>query len=231
MNQNDTLVQYELISKLLAAKPDENEKFEAFKRLVEDDFKRFADEESSLAEEASALQQLQRVQKHLEEIVASPHLFTKRSIAVGGGFSSGKSAFVNSFITRPDVQMPVDVTPSTAIPSFVVSSSDVSIKGHSHKGATVDIDSEIYRRLTHDFIESFSFNLKEIMPYMAVEVPLREGFESICLIDTPGYNPAGGNTDEDKITAIEFLRSCLKTPCGPPQGSSKRSVRRAFFIG
>ena len=26
------------------------------------------------------------------------------------------------------------------------------------------------------------------------------------------------------------LRSCLKTPCGPPQGSSKRSVRRAFFI-
>ena len=27
------------------------------------------------------------------------------------------------------------------------------------------------------------------------------------------------------------LRSCLKTPCGPPQGSSKRSVRRAFFIG
>ena len=28
-----------------------------------------------------------------------------------------------------------------------------------------------------------------------------------------------------------FLRSCLKTPCGPPQGSSKRSVRRAFFIG
>ena len=29
----------------------------------------------------------------------------------------------------------------------------------------------------------------------------------------------------------DLLRSCLKTPCGPPQGSSKRSVRRAFFIG
>ena len=27
------------------------------------------------------------------------------------------------------------------------------------------------------------------------------------------------------------VRSCLKTPCGPSQGSSKRSVRRAFFIG
>ena len=35
---------------------------------------------------------------------------------------------------------------------------------------------------------------------------------------------------EDYLNS-KVLRSCLKTPCGPPQGSSKRSVRRAFFIG
>ena len=38
--------------------------------------------------------------------------------------------------------------------------------------------------------------------------------------------------DKSHVTpAVAILRSCLKTPCGPPQGSSKRSVRRAFFIG
>ena len=36
---------------------------------------------------------------------------------------------------------------------------------------------------------------------------------------------------EECTQLLADLRSCLKTPCGPPQGSSKRSVRRAFFIG
>ena len=33
------------------------------------------------------------------------------------------------------------------------------------------------------------------------------------------------------LVAKEVVRSCLKTPCGLPQGSSKLSVRRAIFIG
>ena len=48
----------------------------------------------------------------------------------------------------------------------------------------------------------------------------------------------GGNLPHSEGTNPKFirwyhpdLRSCLKTPCGPSQGSSKRSVRRAFFIG
>ena len=198
---------YKLVSDLLTPKSSENEAFVKFKKLFDKEFMDFANEESSLADEADAVQKLQSLEKRLEEIVAFPHTFMKKSIAIGGGFSSGKSEFVNSFIKKPDVKMPVGIEPATAIPSFVISNPEVSIKGFSRDGATVDIAPDLYSQLSHRFVESFSFKLKDHMPYITVEVPLDEGlFENICLIDTPGYNPAGGNTGEDRKTAAEVLK-------------------------
>ena len=205
--RHDSLDQkYELVSNLLSAKRSENEAFERFKELFEGRFMAFANEESSLAEEAAAVEKLQSLEKRLKELVAFPHTFTKKSIAIGGGFSSGKSEFVNSFITKPDVKMPVDIKPATVIPSFVISNTEVSIKGFSRDGATVDIVPAFYRQLSHNFVGTFDFKLKDLMPSITVEVPLMKGLEHICLIDTPGYNPAGGNTDQDKKTAAEFLK-------------------------
>ena len=207
--QHEALLQkYDLVSKLLTAEPVENEKLKEFRTLFKGDFMAFANGESSLAEEASALDKLRIVESRLEEVVAFPHIFTKTSIAIGGGFSAGKSEFVNSFITQTDIRMPVAIQPATAIPSFVVSAADDSVMGFSRNKGTVDIPRALYNRLTHDFISTFSFNLKDIMPSMTVKVPLRTGlFENICLIDTPGYNPSGGNTDSDKETASDFLRN------------------------
>ena len=200
---------YELVSNLLKAKHSENEEFEKFKKIFKEDFMTFANKESSLADEASAVQKLQRLEKKLEEIVAFPHMFTKKSIAIGGGFSSGKSEFINSFIKHSDIKLPVGIKPVTAIPSFVISNPNpekISIKGFSNKGATVDIELEFYRQLSRDFIDTFPFDLKDIMPYMVVEVPLKEGsFKNIYLIDTPGYDSAGGSALEDKTTATDFL--------------------------
>ena len=197
---------YDLVSTLLAAKSSENEAFEQFKKVFNEDFMAFANKESSLADEAAAVQRLQALEKRLEKIVAFPHMFAKRSVAIGGGFSSGKSEFVNSFIVRPDIRLPVGIQPVTAIPSYVMASKDVSIKGYTHTGATVDIAQDLYAQLSHDSMSAFSFNLKDLMPSIAVEVPLQAGFEHICLLDTPGYDAAGGQTREDEATAAEFLK-------------------------
>ena len=197
---DDLTSKYELVSHLLTPQFCENEELEKFKKFLEVDFMNFANKEFSLAAEASAVQRLQRLEKQLEEVVAFPHTFTKKSIAIGGGFSSGKSEFVNSFITG-NVKLPVGLNPTTAIPSFVVSSSKVSIKGVSRNGATVDIEPEFYTRMSRDFIKK----IKNFMPYMTVEVPLVKGsFKNICLIDTPGYDPAGES--EDKSIATDFLK-------------------------
>ena len=196
---------YKLVSDLLTAKPNEYVEFKKFENLLNGEFREFADAESSLAEEATAVQRLERLAERLKELVAFPHLSAKRSIAIGGGFSSGKSAFVNSFIEGYDHLLPERVEPATAIPSFVIANSEMAIKGFSCTGDTVDIDPVLYSQLSHSFIDTFSFNLKDIMPSITVEVPLHGNlFENICLIDTPGYNPGGRN--EDRTTAADFLK-------------------------
>ena len=50
-------------------------------------------------------------------------------------------------------------------------------------------------------------------------------------VNTPLHHLTTSEDADASAVAGMLLRSCLKTPCGPPQGSSKRSVRRAFFIG
>ena len=205
---------YKLVSDLLTAKPNEHVEFKQFEALLNGEFRAFADAESSLAEEATAIERLERLAERLKELVAFPHLSAKRAIAIGGGFSSGKSAFVNSFIEIEgyDRLLPERIEPATAIPSFVMASSEMAIKGFSSSGDTVDIDPALYSQLSHNFIDTFSFNLKQIMPSITVEVPLRGNlfansgnpFANICLIDTPGYNP-GGRSD-DRTTAAAFLK-------------------------
>jgi hypothetical protein len=56
-------------------------------------------------------------------------------------------------------------------------------------------------------VKSFDFNLKDIMPVMAIETPI-EHFDKICFIDTPGYNPSNTEafTDQDFGTAQEYLK-------------------------
>ena len=66
------LQKYDLVSKLLTAEPVENEKLKEFRTLFKGDFMAFANGESSLAEEASALDKLRIVESRLEEVVAFP---------------------------------------------------------------------------------------------------------------------------------------------------------------
>ena len=201
----DLQKKYKLVSDLLTAKPNEHVEFKQFENLLNGEFREFADAESSLAEEATAVERLERLAERLKELVAFPHLSAKRAIAIGGGFSSGKSAFVNSFIEGYDRLLPERIEPATAIPSFVIANSEMAIKGFSRSGDTVDIDPALYSQPSHNFIDTFSFNLKHIMPSITVEVPLRGNlFANICLIDTPGYNP--GSRSDDWTAAADLLK-------------------------
>ena len=68
---------------------------------------------------------------------------------------------------------------------------------------------DILSRLTHnaDNRLDFSFNLKDILPFMVVSTEFSdEKYEKICFIDTPGYDPnSSGNQAQDFNTAKEFL--------------------------
>ena len=196
-----------LISNLLSAKVD-NKGLKRFKNIFYNDFLSFANSENALSNEAEMILKLQEIERDLELISAYPKLHTKNTVAVGGGFSAGKSEFISSFINS-DIKLPIDVVPTTAIPTYVFYEERESILGCSSKGGAIDlnkIDKNFQSKLSHDFIKSFEFNLKDIMPYMIIGSKM--DYNHICFIDTPGYNPAtisDGFTSEDVKTAKEFL--------------------------
>ncbi len=199
---------FNFVSSLLSAKASPHNGLETFISIFNDDFLGFANEASSLAEEAKALLLLQAIMKELELIAYYPITATKNIIAIGGGFSSGKSEFISSFFIDDCIKLPIGLEPVTAIATYVVADKENKILGFSNKGGSIEIEAKLYESLSHKFVKSFDFNLKDIMPFMTIGTPLdQELFENICLIDTPGYDPAhtDGFTQDDKDTAFEFI--------------------------
>ncbi|MEJ7138857.1 dynamin family protein [Amphibiibacter pelophylacis] len=206
----DTWTRFQLISQLLAACPRENAGLVRFRKLLANDYMTFADHESSLAAEAKALTMLQSIQQELALFVGFPDVNQRTIVGIVGGFSSGKSEFVNSFIGDPEVRLAVGMQPITAIPSYVLASDERIFRGYSANGGYVNLELDFYKKITHAFIDSFGFDLKGLMPFMCVGVQMDpEYFANICFIDTPGYNSpatAAAQSHGDRRTAIQFAR-------------------------
>jgi hypothetical protein len=208
--KDSELDQYKLVSDALQAKqkPEQIEAVKEFQRLFKEEFLKFADEESSLADEASVVLHLQEVQHKMERIAAFPELEVKTMGAIGGGFSSGKSSFINSFITVPNIRLAEGIKPVTVIPSYVTYSEKVEIRGSTQNGASFLIDKDTYKSISHELLQDLSFDLKQVIPYMTVSCPMDKNlFGNICLIDTPGYNaPVVGFAGSDEETAFNYIK-------------------------
>lgn len=202
-------LKHKIIASLLNSR-NQSEGLKQYFYVLHHDFLAFANEEASLVEEATALLKLQELGKELELVSNYPDFHHKRTLAVAGGFSAGKSAFISSLFGNQEVKLPSDVKPTTAIPTYVMSDSQNRLLGVSSQGGVVDlhrIDNELYSKFSHQFINSFGFNLKSILTNLFLTTDL--AFKHLCFIDTPGYNAAassGGFTDEDVQTAKDFTQ-------------------------
>lgn len=206
----DTWTRFQLVSRLLAAHPRDSAGLARFRELLATDYMAFAEVESSLAAEAKALTLLQSIEQELALLVSFPDVRERTIVGIVGGFSSGKSEFINSFIRDSQVRLAVGLKPVTAIPSYVLATDERMIRGYSANGGHIDLDVDFYKNISHAFISSFSFDLKSVMPFMCVGVHMKpECFSDICFIDTPGYNPpatAAEHSQGDRRTAVQFAR-------------------------
>ena len=199
-----------LIAKLLSAS-NRNQGVLDYCHLLNHDFLEFANQEDSLEEEAAAFLELQAIGDELKVVASYPEFYKKRSLAIAGGFSAGKSEFISSLFEDPSVRLPIGIEPTTAIPTYALNGKENGVIGCSQNGGVVDlleIDPDFQHKLSHNFIRSFGFNLKNIMPFVFMTTPMKYGH--LCFIDTPGYNPSdveGGHTSEDIKTAEEFVQN------------------------
>ncbi len=192
---------YDLITRILNARI-ENEGLEEYQSVLDNEFLDFASGVDSLKEKEIALLTLQEIQKELQLVASYPSLFQKTIVAVGGGFSAGKSTFLNNLLGLK-LKLPEDTNPTTAIPTYYLKGKREVLMGFSQNGGMVELP---HLAFDHQFLKSLGFNLKEIMPFMLLSAP-RVPFEFLCFIDTPGYNPGNqGYTDGDKEASKESLK-------------------------
>lgn len=175
---------YDLIARILNAKTS-NEGLEEYQSILDNEFLEFASGVDSLKEKEIALLTLQEIQKELQLVASYPSLFQKTIVAVGGGFSAGKSTFLNNLLGLK-LKLPEDMNPTTAIPTYCLKGKKEVLMGFSQNGGMVELP---YLAFDHQFLKSLGFNLKEIMPFMLLSAP-SVPFEFLCFIDTPGYTPA-----------------------------------------
>lgn len=202
----DMSLRYNLVKNILSAKSHNSKPMNSFIDFVNNDFMEFANEESSLAEEAKAITMLQNVVAKLEIVSNFPTVYNKNIVAVGGGFSAGKSEFISGFFKDTNMKLPIGIKPVTAIPAYIVSGETNAVQGYSYKGGLIEISTELYKQFSHDFVKSFDFNLKDILPATVMETKI-EHYDNICFVDTPGYNPSNADEyiAEDFRTSREYL--------------------------
>lgn len=186
---------YTLVCNILNSKPAENAALSELKAWLAGEFARDVQRLELSADVTSpALEQANAIGLHVELLNDSPALRTKFLVAVAGGFSSGKSSFVTSFMSKEYSQLLAKgIQPVTAIPTYVMPGSELSIYGHTNKGAHVQLSKDEYAQLTHDFIANMGFSVKEIMPHVVIESPM-PGLKHLAFIDMPGYDPAASDT-------------------------------------
>ncbi|WQV02904.1 dynamin-like GTPase family protein [Helicobacter pylori] len=223
---------YDLIARILNAKI-ENEGLIQYQSILDNEFLKFANGVDSLKGEAMALLALQEIQKELQLVASFPSLFQKTMVAVGGGFSAGKSTFLNNLLNLK-LKLPEDISPTTAIPTYCLKGKREVLMGCSQSGGMVELP---HLAFDHAFLDSLGFNLKEIMPFMLLSAPSMP-FEFLCFIDTPGFNPANqGYTSEDKEASKESLRHAkhilwlINCECGEIQSDDLDYLQELYDEG
>lgn len=205
--QQNTQKIFSLITDILKAKPEDNVHIRQFHNLVRSDFKDFCNKavESNQIED---IEIFEKIEGEMNLIANCPPVHSKMVGAIGGGYSSGKSTFINSFMLDDSVRLATGVLPVTAIPSYVICGKNPDISGISYRGGSFKIEADMYKDISHELLKKLDFDLKEILRYITVTAKLDdEYFSDICLIDTPGYNaPAVGTSDSDRKIAHDYIK-------------------------
>lgn len=210
MSLNDIEEKFSLVSKLLSAKPNNDAALIKFKQLMDKDYIDYTKIDDALPEEAEALLELQDIRDSLETFIHNKDVYSKNTIALAGGFSSGKSTFCNHIFSTREILLPVSGDPETAIPAYVISGNKApNAFGLTASGGMVELGADSYKQMNHALLKSFGFNLKSLMPSVVIHAKMPQEFEHICFIDTPGYNSSDTDdsyTTQDRETSLLFIK-------------------------
>ena len=130
-------------------------------------------------------------------------LIGKNIVALGGGFSSGKSSFLNALMGKR--VLPADIDPSTSVPTYIVSGDKHEVLGINVFDAKVQMQPKDIRKIAHGFGEledeeggkaADAVTLGHVLENIFFSTPLHR-YDRIAFLDTPGYS----KPDSEKYSA------------------------------
>lgn len=127
-------------------------------------------------------------------------------IVVAGGFSSGKSSFLNK-ITNSANLLPTGTEPVSVVKTYLYCSdkvNKVSVKGVNLNDVLVDLDVSVLQAIQH--ANKSNVYLASVLDQLFVTIPSKR-LNGCVFIDTPGYNNSDRKNDSngksDTETALE----------------------------
>lgn len=149
------------------------------------------------------------------------------NVAVGGGYSSGKSSFLNN-ITGIGAVLPTGIEPVSMINTYISFSDKVTkliVSGRNFKRHIVKLNREVLDCIQHS--SKSKVYVSSVLDEMYIKAPVskeREYLKGIVFTDTPGYNNSdisnkeNGKKDIDTaFDALEFsdaLFWCIDAEAG-----------------
>lgn len=199
---NKKIVEEQLIrlcNDAMHAEHETNYSIQQFNKLINDDFIKFSRKESG-CDNLKAYIQLENIRARMQEIALFPEVNRKTVIAIGGGFSAGKSSFINSLLENRDrtLNLATGNKPVTAVPSYVVNTTQTEkIRGVNFKDAAFDISDEAYKCLNYEFTNGQTLEVNSLIKYCTLQLRFIPGlFDNCCLVDLPGYNSSSSIGDK-----------------------------------
>lgn len=188
------------LSKILSINENNSskeEQFQIFEKLIEEDFMSISEKED-LPNEGEMYNKLFKIRNSIQELIEFPFISGKNIVAIGGGFSAGKSAFINSIIGEEI--LPTDTRPTTSIPTYILRAEETKIYTLNNYGSKAEIDIEGVQAISHMFYEKYSMSFAHIINNIVLQSKTME-YDKISFLDTPGYTKSDklkkeDNTDE-----------------------------------
>lgn len=137
------------------------------------------------------------------DFILYDQLIGKNIIALGGGFSSGKSSFLNAL--DGERALPEDVDPSTSVPTYIVHGDKHKVLGINIFDTKVEIQTREIKKIAHGFGEvedddgeviTGNATLGHVLESVFLSTP-KQKYENIAFLDTPGYS----KPDSEKYSA------------------------------
>lgn len=113
-----------------------------------------------------------------------PDLAQKVIIGVGGKFSAGKSSLINTILGKK--QLITEIDPTTSLPTYLLKGNQACITAINFFDKKVTLTQDEFQSLTHEEKEKYGSQIGSLLTAAFIsDTEFR--WESIALLDTPGY--------------------------------------------